>query len=87
MFIALHANSCALQRSAMCSGRIQLHSAPDGAGYVRGVGAINILLLRSKNPRTTVTTFRAKPPQVSLALAKLPQSASGGALEIDFATV
>ena len=50
MFIALCTfASYALQRSAMCFGRFNLHSAPDGAGKSGILRAINILLLRSKN--------------------------------------
>ena len=49
MFIALPSHSFALQRSAMCFSGFSLHAAPDGAGYVRNLGAINMLLLRSKS--------------------------------------
>ena len=49
MFIALPSHSFALQRSAMCFSGFRLHAAPDGAGYVRNLGAINMLLLRSKS--------------------------------------
>ena len=35
MFIAVHADSGALQRSAMCFGPFSLDSAPDGAGMDR----------------------------------------------------
>jgi len=61
MFIALTANECALQRSAMCFGAFSLHAAPDGAGYISNMGAINMVLLRSKNLRyQLIATFRAK---------------------------
>jgi hypothetical protein len=50
MFIALLNHTCALQRSAMCFGcpsYIPLLKERDRSG----TGAINMLLLRSKNPR------------------------------------
>ena len=34
---------------APCGVAISLHAAPNGAGYVRKLGAINMLLLRSKS--------------------------------------
>ena len=49
MFIALPSHSFALQRSAMCFSGFSLHAAPDGAGYVRNLEAINMLLPRSKS--------------------------------------
>ena len=44
----------------MCFGCLELHAAPDGAGSLRGVGAINMLLLRSKNLDTDNTDFLCK---------------------------
>ena len=63
MFIALDANSCALQRSAMCFGPFRLHSAPDGAGMNGRLRAINMVLLRSKTHRPVKMSFHANPGQ------------------------
>ena len=46
--------------------RFSLHAAPNGAGYIRNLGAINMLLLRSKSFGTNGARASVPPPEQEL---------------------
>ena len=51
MFIALNFQHQCAPAERHVFYPVRLHAAPNGAGVHEGAGAINMLLLRSKNPQ------------------------------------